>query len=155
MAQTVYTIGHSNHTLDEFVALLRDHSVTRVVDVRSVPYSRYSPQFQKQPLSAALDARDFDYQFLGESLGGKIDCDYASRARQDDFIAGIDQLIKLAKAEPTTILCAEKDPRSCHRRLLVTPALIERGVLVAHILADGSVVHDQDLDPVVAQLSLF
>jgi len=155
MGETVYTIGHSNHSLDQLVSLLREHSITRVVDVRSVPYSRYSPQFRKTPLSSALATRDFDYQFLGDRLGGKIDCDYATRAGQDDFIAGIDELIGLARTDPTTILCAEKDPRSCHRRMLVTPALLERGVLVAHILADGSAVHDQDLDPETPQLSLF
>ncbi len=155
MAATVYTIGHSNHSLDAWLDLLREHGITRVVDVRSVPYSKYSPQFQKTPLRAALLARDFDYRWMGDVLGGKIDCDYETRATERDFHDGIDKLIALASTDPTTIMCAEKDPRNCHRRLLLTPSLLAKGALVGHILADGSVVHDQDLDPEQPQLSLF
>jgi len=151
----VYTVGHSNHSIDGLVALLRGCGVARVVDVRSVPYSKYWTQFRKQHLRAGLGERRVDYRWMGDRLGGKIDCAYAERATQPDFIAAIDELLELAREQPTALLCAEKDPRDCHRRKLLTPALAGRGVTVVHILADGSMHPDDELDPDDPQLALF
>lgn len=149
----LYTIGHSNHSIDGLVALLRQHAVTCVVDVRSVPYSKYWTQFQKKHLRAGLTERGVVYRWMGDRLGGKLDCDYDERATQADFGEAVAELIALADEQPTAILCAEKDPRDCHRRKLLTPALAARGVDVRHILADGTCVADDDLDG--PQLALF
>lgn len=133
--------------------MLRGCGVSQLVDVRSVPYSRYSPQFRKQALAANLPRHQIAYHFLGDALGGKLQVDYQTRAGEADFQAGIDALVELGAAAPTAIMCAEADPSACHRRLLVTPALIERGARVVHILRDGMTKPESAMaDP---QLGLF
>lgn len=160
----IYTIGHSNRSLDHFAGLLRQHDIGTLVDVRSRPYSRYVPHFTKQPLSEALAAQGFRYVFLGDKLGGKLsdeyrdaggNVDYARRALKPDFRSGLDELIAIADARPAAIMCAEEDPRRCHRRLLVTPALIERGVEVLHVRGDGNLETEGDLCQGSPQMSLF
>ncbi|MCG8555611.1 MAG: DUF488 domain-containing protein [Proteobacteria bacterium] len=161
---TIYTIGHSNRSLDHFADLLRQHDIATLVDVRSRPYSKYVPHFTKQPLSQALSAQGFRYVFLGDKLGGKLgdeyrdaqgNIDYRRRAVDPDFIVGIDKLIAIAEANPTAFMCAEEDPRRCHRRLLVTPALVERNVEVMHIRGDGDMDTEAELRQESPQMSLF
>jgi len=150
---TIYTIGHSNHTIAGLAALLRKHDIACVVDVRSVPYSRYWTQFQKKHLRAGLAEQRIAYCWMGDRLGGKIDCSYDERAAQPEFRAAIADLLALAAEQPTAILCAEKDPRNCHRRKLLTPALAAQNAVVHHILANGDAVADAHLDG--PQLALF
>ena len=143
---TILTIGHSNHPLEAFLNLLRRHDVKTLADVRSVPYSRYYPQFRRRPLQQALAARGIDYVFLGRELGarptetacyrdGRVD--YERLARTARFIAGIDRLVREAETRCVAVLCAEREPLDCHRTILVAPALTRRGASVAHILRDG------------------
>ncbi len=144
---TIYTLGHSNHTAEHFISLLRQHGVATLADVRSHPYSRWAPQFRKDVLSRSLGAAGIEYVFLGRELGGRPDgaelytgdgkVDYARRAQAADFQAGIEQLVVIARGRPTAILCAEEDPSRCHRRLLVAPALLGKGIAVEHIRGDG------------------
>ncbi len=143
---TVLTIGHSNHMLDDFVSLLREHEVTQVADVRSAPYSRYNPQFDRESLEQALEMHGIKYVFLGRQLGarpkdrscyenGRVQ--YALLARTDLFREGIGRVIQGAKEHRVTLMCAEKEPLDCHRTILVAKALTEQGVAVEHILSDG------------------
>ena len=143
---TVLTIGHSNHMLDDFVSLLREHKVTQVADVRSAPYSRYNPQFDRESLEQALEMHGIKYVFLGRQLGarpkdrscyenGRVQ--YALLARTDLFREGIGRVIQGAKEHRVTLMCAEKEPLDCHRTILVAKALTEQGVAVEHILSDG------------------
>ncbi len=163
-AAIVYTVGHSNHAIENFLALLRRHGIRRLVDVRSVPYSRWVPHFRKRALSAALESNGIDYQFLGDALGGRppgdefyaadgtLDC--ARRSQAADFLAGIDRLLTLAAERPTAVMCAEEDPARCHRRALIAPALRARGVQIVHVRGDGRAqpeAVDRELD---GQLSL-
>ena len=158
----IFTIGHSRHAEDRFVALLRGAGVTRVVDVRSHPASKWAPHFGKAALARWLAAAGIDYAFLGRALGGRPDgadfyrpdgtVDHPRRAAAPDFQAGLDRLIELAGARPTAILCAEEDPARCHRRRLIAPALAARGVTVRHLRGDGRLEPDAG-GP--AQLSLF
>lgn len=160
MKTTLFTIGHSRHPADRFVTLLRTAGVTRLVDVRSQPASRWTPHFGKAALARLLEAAAIDYVFLGRELGGRPvgteyygpdgALDHARRAEAADFKAGIDQLVALARERPTAILCAEEDPARCHRRLLVTPALRRAGLAVVHLRGDGR-VEDDPAD----QLGLF
>jgi uncharacterized protein (DUF488 family) len=161
----IHTIGHSSHPLDAFVELLRRHRIAALVDVRSRPYSRWAPHFEKAPLSRALSSEGIDYIFLGRELGGRPEgaefytpdgrVDYERRARAFDFQAGIEQLVALAAERATAILCAEEDPSRCHRRLLVTPALERSGLEVVHIRGDGSLQSEAELREPTSQLSLF
>lgn len=162
---TVYTIGHSNHSLEHFLDLVRRHALTTLVDVRSRPYSRWVPHFQKKPLSRALKDAGIEYLFFGRELGGRPEgeefyddkgrVDYARRAQAADFQAGLARLIDLAGSRPAAILCAEEDPGRCHRRLLITPALVERAVSVMHIRRDGRLEPEHGPGDGSPQLSLF
>ena len=143
----VMTVGHSTHSLDEFVALLRKHEVTAVADVRSNPFSRYMPHFNQGSLRTALPKRGIQYAFLGRELGARSsdrDCyvdgrvQYARLARTALFREGINRVLSGAKSERVALMCAEKDPLDCHRTLLVARSLVDESVDVDHILADGS-----------------
>lgn len=143
----VYTIGHSNHTADWLVHLLRSHEIVLLADVRSSPFSRHNPQFNAHPLRDDMRAAGIQYTGMHE-LGGKPDSpellqrdgtpDYDRIEASHRFIAGLARLMDLAAAQRVAILCAEADPMECHRERLVATALRRRGVEVRHILADGS-----------------
>ena len=150
---TVLTVGHSNHPPETFVNLLARHGVDEVVDVRSAPYSRYTPHFNHDALQNMLDDIGIGYTYLGGELGGRpadrscYDADgrvvYDRVAATDSFDGALRQVIRVADENRLVILCTEKEPLECHRTLLVARALAERGVAVAHIQADGSLeIHD-------------
>ena len=162
---TIYTIGHSRHPAEAFTALLRRHAIARLVDVRSHPTSRWAPHFGKAALARILAACAIDYRFLGGPLGGRPEgaelytsdgsLDPVRRAKAPDFQAGIDELLVLAREQQTAILCAEEDPSRCHRRLLVAPALRQRGATVVHVRGDGRLEPDAPAAPGPPQLPLF
>lgn len=143
---TIYTIGHSNHSVEAFVGLLQRHAINTLVDVRSSPYSRLYPQFAKESLARSLEESGLAYLFLGRELGarasdpncydhGKVS--YERLARTPQFERGIARLLEAAVTQRVALMCAEKDPLTCHRTILVARALEARGVEVIHILADG------------------
>jgi uncharacterized protein (DUF488 family) len=137
----LYSIGHSNVPIERLIELLERHGIATLCDVRSAPYSRYNPQFNREELAASLRGAGIAYRFMGDALGGKpasgAPADYARIAASPPFLRGIEQLIALGRRGPTAFMCGEADYRSCHRHKLVSPALIERGVVVWHILHDG------------------
>jgi uncharacterized protein (DUF488 family) len=152
---TVYTVGHSNHEAQRFVALLRQHGIEQIVDVRSSPYSRYVPQANRGALALTLQEAGIVYEWLGDRLGGKPGgqaIDYDELRTSAPFRQGIADLLALAARARTAIMCAEGDHRVCHRHRLITPALLEREAHVIHIQPDGSLVHEGQ-EP--RQLSLF
>jgi uncharacterized protein (DUF488 family) len=166
MPLTVFTIGHSNHAPAVFADLLRGQGVACLADVRSLPASRFAPQFNRVAMEGWLADAGIVYRWLGAALGGKPRgavpprrggrIDYVVRAEQPDFVAGISDLLELAADRPTAIMCAERDPLHCHRTHLVTPALLVRGVAVCHILADGSCIDHAALQqPLSRQPDLF
>jgi uncharacterized protein (DUF488 family) len=147
-ATALYSIGHSNVAAERLIALLEQHSIRTLCDVRSAPYSRYNPQFNREALAETLRAAGITYRFMGDTLGGKPADgalrtedgalpDYAKIATSPDFQRGLDQLIDLGRRAPTAFMCGEADYHTCHRHRLIAPALIERGVLVWHITPDG------------------
>jgi uncharacterized protein (DUF488 family) len=153
MMPTLFTIGHSNHSIGRFVELLCMHAIEIACDVRSTPYSRFNPQFNREPLATALEKQDIAYLFLGNALGGKPrggeypsddGARFALIAKSDRFRLGLMRLLEEAESRRTVILCAEKDPGQCHRGLLICPSL-PTGVIIHHILADGSVKDHAEL----------
>lgn len=151
--QPVLTIGHSTHLLEAFVALLRQHGVTALADVRSVPYSRFNRQFNRETLEKSLKTGGIKYVFLGRELGGRSDdpacyengrVQYARLAQTDEFRSGIERVIRGASDYRIALMCAEKEPLECHRTLLVARALAERGIVVEHILPDGRLERHED-----------
>ena len=152
MNQTViYTVGHSNHSIDEFIALLKQHGIEALVDVRRFPSSRRLPYFNRPNLAEALEEHGIEYLWL-ESLGGhrkeglsdspnfglKEDSfrNYADHMLSDEFRDGIDRLLAIADTKRTAIMCAEKSFYDCHRKL-TSDFLVANGVAVQHILPDG------------------
>lgn len=144
---TLYTIGHSNHTTESFLALLQAHGIVQIADVRSQPFSRYNPQFNKDALAAALTRVGATYVFMGDTLGGRPDQadlydpgrerpNYGRQRQTPLYLQGIDRLLELAVV-PTAMMCSEGDPLECHRTLLITPTLLDRDVIVLHIYPDG------------------
>ncbi|HWM30990.1 MAG TPA: DUF488 domain-containing protein [Methyloceanibacter sp.] len=154
-APAIFTIGHSNHPIGRFIALLADAGVTAVADVRSAPVSRFSPQFNRKALSASLGEHGIAYTFLGEELGGRPQhpemfmggvADYEKMAATESFRDGLNRLIDGARRYRIAAMCSEADPLDCHRCLLVARAMTERGLGVAHILASGDTVTHAEIE---------
>jgi uncharacterized protein (DUF488 family) len=152
MTQIVYTIGHSNGTAEHLLEMLDQHGITAVADVRSRPYSRFNPQFNREVLAGNLKNSGREYVFLGEELGARSEdaacyrdgrAQYALIAQTALFKRGIERLLAGMQKFRVAILCAEKEPLSCHRSILIARYLHERSIGVQHILEDGS-LEDHD-----------
>ena len=159
--QTIYTIGHSDHSIEEFLALLQGHGVAVLVDVRSQPYSRWTPQFNHEGLKLAVERAGLTYVYLGDALGGRpsdlalYDGDhpcYERMAATPTFQAGLARLQGLARVSVVAIMCSEGDHTHCHRALLIAPHLQAAGWKVLHIQPDGEAVEDV---PKPKQMALF
>jgi uncharacterized protein (DUF488 family) len=149
----VLTVGHSTHSFDAFENLVKRHSVTALADVRSAPFSRFNPQFNKDVLECNLKLHGISYVFLGRELGARSSdrscyengrVQYARLARTDRFRQGVERVMRGAQRHRIALLCAEREPLECHRTLLVARALDEQGVSVAHILGDGGLEAHRD-----------
>ena len=161
---SIYTVGHSNIELEGFVNLLS--GIEAVVDVRSIPFSRYAPQFSMQNIKEKLEAAGIRYIFMadediGNVLGGKPrdeDCYengkivYEKVIKRSWYHEGISKLVELANKRKVAIMCSEEDPSKCHRHHLITQSLLEEGVTVFHIRGDGTV---EKAEKETAQLTLF
>jgi uncharacterized protein (DUF488 family) len=156
MQDTVFTIGHSTHPQGRFIGLLHQHGVTALCDVRSKPYSRMNPQFNREDLEKILVDDGIQYRFLGKELGARSDdprcfdggkVQYDRLAETDLFKRGLRRVLRgLKEGFRIALMCAEKEPRECHRTILVARHLAALGVPIAHILADGSLEsHDAAL----------
>lgn len=155
MSSSVYTIGHSNQSLDSFLATLRAHEITAIGDVRSYPYSTVNPQFDRESLASALQARGVAYVFLGKELGartsdrscyvdGKVQ--YEALAKTTLFLEGLERVAKGMERFALALMCAEAEPLVCHRAILVARHLHEKNILVKHILRNGSLEnHDESM----------
>jgi len=152
-AHAVLTIGHSTHPIETFLDLLRRHGVTAVADVRSSPFSRFNPQYNRENLVRSLKDAGVAYVFLGDALGARADdpscyvdgrVQYDRLARRPTFREGIGRVKKGAQEHRIALMCAEKEPLECHRTLLVARALAADGVPVAPILADGELEQHAD-----------
>lgn len=170
--RTILTIGHSTLLGEEVIAALRGAGVATVVDVRSVPFSRYTPQFNRAELERTLAAAGIGYAYAGEFLGGRPTdptcykdgvipdgeanflalVDYDEVARRPWFRRGLDRLIEIAAERPTAVMCSEEDPLRCHRHHLIAQALLARGIVVGHLRKGGTV---EPATPVAKQLGLL
>jgi len=151
----LYTIGHSNHRLDDFTRLLASHGVTCIVDVRSNPYSRYCPQFNQESLAVALQTAGIQYKYLGGQLGARpsdAHCYTGNHAnlehvaQTEEFELGLSHLIDVASEYRVAIMCAEKEPLECHRCILICRHLKDHNLCIKHILADGSIEDHADTE---------
>jgi uncharacterized protein (DUF488 family) len=142
----ILTIGHSTHSAEAFLVLLQRHRVEAVADVRSSPFSRFNPQFNREILEQFLKANGVHYVFLAKELGARSDdrscyldgrVQYARLAQTQQFQEGLGRVLRGTTRYRLALMCAEKDPLECHRTLLVAKALVTGGKPVIHIHADG------------------
>jgi uncharacterized protein (DUF488 family) len=158
----VWTIGHSTHSLERFIALLRNAGITAIADVRTSPYSRYSPHFNRDEVRDELRLNGISYVFLGKELGGRpvsqrFYCegvaDYEKMALTEGFRKGLERVIDGARKYKVALMCSEQDPLDCHRCLLVGRALAERGAQVGHIQGDGGIATQVQIENRLLELS--
>jgi hypothetical protein len=153
---SLFTIGHSSLELDGFLKILLTHEVKTVCDVRSRPGSFRFPQFNREPLEACLVSAEIQYEFLGETLGGRPSdprayhedgiVNYEERRKAADFRAGIDRALMLSSATNIVLMCAEEDPLQCHRFLMISPSLLDRGITPVHIRRSGEVESQREAE---------
>lgn len=172
VTRRVYTIGHSNHPLEILLLLLESNEIQVLVDVRSQPYSRYTPHFDGPELKASLAQSGIQYLFLGREIGGRPEGSefydeqgyvlYGRVAASQLFQEGLSRLEREIDQHRVALVCGEEDPSGCHRRLLIGRVLAEQGVEMVHIRGDGSLQTEAELaegesraSRGSAQLSLF
>ncbi len=147
LAYQIFTVGHSNQPVEDFIDLLIDKNIEVLVDIRSSPFSRYAAQFDKKALEASIKAAGLMYLFLGKELGGRPQpveyydveghVNYRLVAESAPFVEGIARLEKGVKDYKVALMCSEENPVDCHRRLLVGRVLVANGLEVIHIRGGG------------------
>ena len=167
MAIRVYTIGHSNLEALTFFQIIDKVSVEILLDVRSHPYSKYVPHFNRENLSSAITVRGLKYTYLGDRLGGHPDDPklydgkdhvvYERIAKLRPFQLAVTEVIGIASKGVAALLCTEEDPLRCHRHTLLARELLEHDIIVHHLRKDGRVQNARDLfgGPTSAQLPLI
>jgi uncharacterized protein (DUF488 family) len=152
----IYTIGHSNREMSQLATMLRCYSIDAVADVRSSPFSKIHPQFNRDVLAASLALAKVEYVYLGKELGGRSsdrNCyvngqvSYVRLAQTDAFKRGLERVRSGARKGYTiALLCAERDPLCCHRGLLISRQLCADGERVSHILDQQQIeTHDESV----------
>jgi uncharacterized protein (DUF488 family) len=159
---TVWTVGHSTHTYEQFLSLLQNSAITALADVRSLPFSRRAPQFNRDELNNQLRNSGISYVFLGDQLGGRPRgrdlysngaADYEKIASTPSFGEGLARVLEGARRYRVAIMCAERDPLECHRCLLIGKGLAERGVGIKHILWSGSLLTQSEIEEQLLKMS--
>jgi uncharacterized protein (DUF488 family) len=151
--KTVFTVGHSTHPIQEFFSLLHRHEIDAIADVRSVPYSQWQPQFNREDLTKTLKAQEIAYVFLGKELGARSDdpscyengrVSYRRLSQTELFRLGLERVLNGSQHNRIALMCAEKDPLECHRTVLVARELVTRGTNIMHVHADGHLESHSD-----------
>jgi uncharacterized protein (DUF488 family) len=151
----LYTIGHSNHEIDDFLFLLKKHSINCVADVRSSPYSRYNVQFNREIIETRLRNSGIEYVFFGEQLGARPNdarcysgnrVDFGTLSKSAQFSLGLEHLMEIASKYIVALMCAEKEPIECHRFILICRNLKKSELQIKHILSDGGIENNRDTE---------
>lgn len=151
----LYTIGHSNQTQDDFLGKLLMYHINCVVDVRSIPASKYSPQFNLEELRWFLKGHDIQYLHFGDEFGARrTDCinqdgqvDFEEAVKTPAFTSGVERLTKgMDKGFHITLMCSEANPLECHRFSLISRFFYDQGVDVQHIMKDAELASHSTLE---------
>jgi uncharacterized protein (DUF488 family) len=156
IAKPLYSVGHGTRKKEELLALLVQYEIKYLVDVRSIPRSKYNPQYNRDALKLLLETNNMTYVFMGDLLGGRpkdVSCygadgrvSYSLISQKEFFRAGIERLkTAYQKNIPLVFMCSESKPENCHRSRLITKALLEIGVPVRHIDENGALKSQDDL----------
>jgi uncharacterized protein (DUF488 family) len=157
----ILTIGHSTHEIEVFLKLLNQHRITAIADVRSYPYSKYSPQYSREALQSVLQQNGISYVFLGKELGARTENPACYRngkvqfellAKDTLFLEGLERIRQGIQNYRIALMCAEKDPLECHRAVLVGRSMYGLGTAVEHIHADGHIESHDFMESRMLQL---
>ncbi len=150
----IFTVGYGNRTPEQLFDLVKSNGCVYLIDVRSMPYSKYHTEYNRETLEDTAIGFGVTYLYLGEQLGGKPNedeldelgrVDYKEMAKKPKFEEGLQRLIKARELGHSVVLmCAELRPETCHRAKLVGEALQERGVELVHIDEDAKLLSQQD-----------
>lgn len=149
----LFTIGYSPHTLDSFLKLLKEYNINALVDVRSSPFSRYKPEFNQNMLKEFLNSHNIIYVFLGDCCGARVEesscyvngkVDYKLVAKNHRFKEGLERIKQGMEKFCVALMCAEKDPITCHRTILICRNLMSSDINIKHILEDGTAENHRD-----------
>ncbi len=152
--------------MDDFIALLERHKITALCDVRSMPYSSRHPQFNREPLKKAVKSHNIEYVFLGEELGARpkdpscyVDgkANYQKISGSNLFKNGLERIkLGMQKNFVLALMCAEKDPMTCHRTILICRQLRDQQIDIRHIIGHETTEPQADLEKrLIAQLKLY
>lgn len=153
MNNEIFTIGYSSFSLEVFLNTLKKYKITAVADVRSQPYSKFKPEFNRESFKEVLSKNNIAYVFLGEECGARVDdskcytngkVNYDLVAQNQIFKNGLKRIKKGMEKYNIVLMCAEKDPITCHRTILVSRNLQSAGVKIKHILSNGRVEQHKD-----------
>ena len=153
MSNELFTIGYSPHILDSFLRVLNKHKITAVADVRSSPYSQFKPEFNKDQLTQFLNKHGIAYVFLGDYCGARVEdpscyvnrkVDYTLVAENPKFKEGLKRIINGMEKYRIALMCAEKDPITCHRTILICRNLTDKGINIKHIMSNGRTEDHKD-----------
>lgn len=148
MDQAIFTIGHSNLDISDFINLLLANKIELVVDVRSAPYSKLYPHFNRNPLEVSLTKNFIKYIFLGDSVGGRSNnlkdfskgrVVYKKIAEREEYVSSINMIIQNSSKYRIVLMCSEKEPLECHRTLLISRSIETHRVKILHIHRDGQI----------------
>jgi uncharacterized protein (DUF488 family) len=146
MSTMIFTIGHSNHPFSRFMELIQKQNIQMVVDVRTRPYSKYTPYYSKKPLEEGLKEYQVEYVYLGNKIGGKPDDAkfyhdgellYHLLEADEKYQEGLKILLELARDNRIVIMCSEEDPYHCHRHHLISQSLLKNNFQITHIRGNG------------------
>ncbi|WP_321421737.1 DUF488 domain-containing protein [uncultured Methanobacterium sp.] len=147
MSTMIFTIGHSNHPFSRFMELIQKQDIRMVVDVRTRPYSKYTPYYSKKPLEEGLKEYQVEYVYLGNKIGGKPDDAkfyhdgellYHLMEADEKYQEGLKILLELARDNRIVIMCSEEDPYHCHRHHLISQSLLKNNFQITHIRGNGN-----------------
>ena len=152
-----FTIGYGDYPIDRFITVLQNIRIDLIIDIRSSPYSRFNPHFNRENLDKSLKEKDIQYQFMGDRLGGRYTdhgllfpdgtVDYRKVRGTQRFREGISQLLSIiASGKTISLMCAEKEPERYHRFALIAPVLQSKGISVIHIRPEMKLQVNEDLE---------
>jgi len=152
-----FTIGYGDNPIDLFITFLQNVSIDAIIDVRSSPYSRFNPHFNRENLEKSLNLNEIGYWYMGDKIGGRYTdpgllfpdgtVNYRKIQNTEKFQEGINEVLSIiSSGKKITLMCAEKEPERCHRFALISPVLQSKGISVIHIRPDMKLQANEDLE---------